>query len=487
MKQLRLPLSLALIAATPTALADYKDDLGYTALVEELGSAMPTGAQVKVTQAEASTSTTRLIYAPDTANTDFAGKTFTFPGTPSTGVSSHATGVGRLFYGNASMAPGIKDVSSYEAIEWIQTLFSGSGAATTAGSRIANHSWVGNGASATDSGTLLRLVDRQVERNEYLQVVGMANGAGSNPLLGSAYNVIAVGRSDGVHDRGSDSVDSVYTAGRTRPDLVAPQSTTSNATPLVSAAAALLVETGHNGALRISKGATRIPGLGTVYNAERSETVKAALMAGAERETANTSTFADLTDYRSSGHETANGLDNRFGAGQVNVYNSYHIVAGGEQDSLEDGGVGIAPHGFDYDPAFGGASGSNDTATYRFTADSDRKLSASLAWNLGISNDDAMTVTRHNLDLALFDVTNQSTVAVSASAVDNTENLWVQLFGGHQYELRVTRADAAAFSWDYALAWRMAPATEPVPVPGALWLFGSAIVAVGALARRRPI
>jgi len=71
----------------------------------------------------------------------------------------------------------------------------------------------------------------------------MANSPSKNSLLSSAYNMIAVGRTDGGQDFGSDAIDSVYVAGRTRPDLVAPETTTSAATPEVSAVAALLVET----------------------------------------------------------------------------------------------------------------------------------------------------------------------------------------------------------------------------------------------------
>ena len=53
---------------------------------------------------------------------------------------------------------------------------------------------------------------------------------------------------------------------------------------------------------------------------------------------------------------TDNGLNNVYGAGQLNIYNSYHITAAGEQNSLQDapGTHGnIGRYGFDYDPYFG--------------------------------------------------------------------------------------------------------------------------------------
>ena len=55
--------------------------------------------------------------------------------------------------------------------------------------------------------------------------------------------------------------------------------------------------------------------------------------------------------------DTDNGLNNVYGAGQLNIYNSYHIIAAGEQNSLQDapGTHGfIGRYGFDYDPYFGG-------------------------------------------------------------------------------------------------------------------------------------
>lgn len=477
----------------PIVLADYKSDVGYTELQTLLGANTPTGAGVNVTQAEASsvlnTDGDFPIYAPNTNNAQFADDTFLFPGTASTSPSSHATGVGARFYGGNAMAHGIDTITSYEVNDWINSLYNPNGtvAKPVNGSRIANHSWVGNGDTSTDTGNILRLVDRQVQRNEFIQVVGMANGTSNSPLLGSAYNVIAVGRTDGNHDKGSDAVDSVYVAGRTRPDLVAPETTTSAATPLVSAAAALLIETGHNGAASLSKGSVNIAGVGTVYNAERSETIKAALMAGADRVTDNSSTSANISDYRGSGHTTANGLDDRFGAGQLNILHSYQIIAGGEQDSLEDGGSGlIGSYGFDYDAAFGGSQNSNAVATYTFDAAEDLNFTASLVWNLGVSNNSSLTTTLHNLDLELIDVTTQSTAAFSASTLDNTGNLWLNLTMDHSYEFRVKSAEASNFSWDYALAWYMSPIqTTPVPVPAAFYLFVSGIAGVGFAARRK--
>ncbi|OAI18384.1 hypothetical protein A1507_09570 [Methylomonas koyamae] len=467
------------------AQADYRDDIGYRQLQQLLGSGVPTGAGVNVVLAEASTVTESDTlryprYAPDTGQSRFAGKTFSYPGPQaSTGISDHATGVAAAFFANDSIAPGIANIAVYNADDWLSGLVAANAEAPVAGSRIANHSWIGraDGETAADIGAYLRLVDRVVQRYEFIQVVGMDNGPSNSPLLGSAYNAIAVGRSDGGHDRGSDPVDSVYGAGRSRPDLVAPRTTTSGATPLVAAAAALLVETGHSGAGRLSKAGQAIAGIGQVYNAERAETVKAALMAGARRVTDNSAGSANIADYRSAGHQTANGLDDRFGAGQLDVFGSYRIIAGGEQDSVEDGGSAVlAEAGFDFDQAFGGL-GSNRTASYRISAVSDLQLAASLVWNIGVSDDSSLATVFYDLDLELFDTTLQRTVGLSNSRADNSENLWLALSGGHDYQLRVIAATSADFVWDYALAWRMEPLTAaPVPLPAAALLFSAALL-----------
>ncbi len=479
-----------LSAQAPGAWA-YTVDVGFAALQNQLGGATPTGAGVRVTQVEAPTNETPpLIYMPNPADVQFIGKTITpYDGNPSGGFSTHATSVGGLFYGNtASMAPGIAQIDAFDANGWLNSLYNstpgpGFGSATTSASRIANHSWVGGGQQPGDDGTALRLVDRQVHLKEYIQVVAPANGPTLSPLLSSAYNVIAVGRTDGIHDIGTDALagDAVYGGGRVKPDLVAPMNSTSGAAPLVSAAAALLVQTGHEGGLTLSQGSTTISGIGTIYSAERSETIKAALMAGADRETANTSTAANITDYRSAGHQTVNGLDSRYGAGQLNVFNSYRILAGGEQEHL------IGSAGFDYNGAFGGLNGSSRSVSYAFTAQAELTLFATLAWNLGVSDNANLTTTLYNLDLSLLDVHNQTVVASSASLLENTENLWVKLLQGTAYELRVTTPESADFLWDYSLAWRMDPSPSPVPIPGTVWLMAAGLGQLARVALRRAV
>ena len=478
---------LTLVVLSSQAYADYRDDIGYTQLQTELGVAPPDGNGVAVTQVEAAIGVTETnvgAWMPDISASQFSGKSILDQSLPvSNGISSHATGVGGLFYGNtSSMASGIVEVDVYSASDWILNGFLKAGSISqplVSDSRIANHSWVGSMDTNDNSVRVLKRVDWVVEEDEFIQVIAMNNGSSNSPLLGSAFNSIAVGRTDSNHAQGSIALDPVYSAGRTRPDVVAPVSATSSATPIVSAAAAMLIEQAHTAA----QGPTTVISNGdTIYNGERSEVVKAVIMAGADRVTQNTVTGAQILDYRADpGNQTVNGLDSRYGAGQVNVNNNYQIMAAGEQDSLQDGGlatVGIL--GYDYDASFGGARNSNNNASYLFdtTQTDSLQLTASLVWNIDIEdtngfgfNPDAIL---YNLDLFLFDVTggSESLLASSTSDIDNTENLWYFLEQGHDYQLQVLAVDGSDYNWDYGLAWKI----SAVPVPAAVWFFISGLL-----------
>lgn len=470
----------ALMAMAPAVVvADYRGDIGYTKLQQELGSAVPDGAGVRVTQVEG----TELVsgqdaWFPDPAHAEFVGKTISnASGAPAGLYSSHATSVGGSFYGNQrSIAPGVTNITAFSASDWmgggalLTVVGSGGSRPLSSSSRVANHSYVG---SAPDGETyVLRRVDWLVETDEYIQVVGLGNGAGTSSvaLLGSAYNAIAAGRTDGQTRVGSVAIDETYTAGRTRPDLVDPSDYTSTAAPRIASAVAMLVQAGHDNPAwssdQVTTGMTNRAGV-LVRNAERSEVIKAVLMAGADRLT-HDSTSADLLNYRrSASDQTANGLDRRYGAGQLNLRNSYWILAAGEQGSIEDGSAAahVASRGFDYDPNFGGASGSNSVATYPLPTDAQPQLlTAALVWNLDINGgtvtnfNPAATLRDLNIEVINLDAAGTPVVAASQSTIENTENIWLLVPAGAHYALRVTRV--GSFRWDYGLAWQLLADTD---------------------------
>ena len=239
---------LALLTAPGPAAgqSSYFDQIGYTDLQNRLGAATPTGAGVIVTQVEAQVATN--AYLPDP--TAFPGKLIvdrTGGGT----VSGHATTVGQYFYGNQSIAQGISQVNAYRVADpslpgdWLGSGYLQTG--TTAAplvdpSRVQNHSYIGD-APAGDPGAteILRRLDYAIRRDNTIVVVAVNNGTSSIPALeASGYNSIAVGLSSGNSSSGPTTFDG---AGRSKPDIVVPFGETSFGTPVVSAAAAHLVQT----------------------------------------------------------------------------------------------------------------------------------------------------------------------------------------------------------------------------------------------------
>ena len=472
-----LSASLWALLSVPAQAVDYRDDIGYPALTAELGSSTPLGTGVAVSQTEASAQIGTEVYLPDLTNAEFAGKSIVDgSGTNPPGLNStHATAVAKIFYGDvSSIARGVPSIVVYDANTWLFADFlqaqAGTGTQPSSSSaRVANDSWVGT--TSTSNATILRRLDWVIARDDFITAVALQNGGANEALLASSFNAIAVGRSDNGHaSGGTAAVDSVYTAGRVRPDIVAPETVTSLTTPIVAAAAAVLVEVGHaNAALStdpVSQSTTN-RALAVIRNAERSEVVKAALMAGALRSTRNVYA-ANIANYRVAAVDQAsNGLDLRYGAGQVNIANSYHIIAAGEKNSLQDysAGGGLAGiQGFDYDPKFGGKPGANDVGTYYFPVQAvDSVFSFALVWNVSIGSVSTFgtTAVLYNLDAFLYDVSNAASpvlVASSESTTENTENLHVTLTAGHAYSVQVKRpATQAIFSWDYGAAWQIVP------------------------------
>jgi hypothetical protein len=476
---------LSAIFILSDSFADYKEDIGYTALKQKLGPKLADGSSIsRVVQVEAAAmvdhdgddQTEKIaVWMPDPNHSEFAGKAILNRSGSPAYYSGHATGAGRYFYGNlSSIAPAIDTIESFLVGHWLGPGFLRSGnrfnPLKTAG-RAANQSWVGK-VEKFDS-EILRRFDWVIETDEYVNAVGPC--LAKKPLLGSAFNAIAVGRAAGESGAGSVAVDSLYTAGRTCPQLIAPRKNPSSASPVVASGAAVLIDLGHS-----SHGLSTDPvfqktisrNRATIYNAERSEVIKAALMAGADRATRNTvvidGDIPNIIDYRGNpGHQTTNGLDRRYGAGQFNIYHSYFIIAAGEHNSKEDApeskGI-IGNYGFDYDPYFGGVDGSNSTASYYFSVGQDfQELWSSLVWNVRIEGQNGSTFNGegklYNLDLFLYDVTrwhDPHLVASSTSLAENTENLWVQLPKQRRYMIQIKRgAGQTPFLWDYALAWRI--------------------------------
>lgn len=498
--------------------ATLKDDIGFTELSSLLGASLPSGSGVPVFQVEATDAAGN--WAPDATNSEFAGKSIVALGLPaSVGASSHATTVAKNFYGNGtSISPSISDIGAHSASTWLFQHLVPAGKdpgerraiPLETNRRIANHSWVGGGIndssgnfSPTGTSTFLRLADWVSDVDELIQIYGIQNNATDNPFFATALNGIVAGVTDATHADGVIALDSIYVAGRPSIHIVTPMSYTSDSVGIVSSAIALLIEAAQqNPAWSDASTTNRSNNL--IQNAERIETIKAALMAGASRVTNNTTsaTQGDIDEYRVlPTNQTDNGLDWRYGAGQLNIHRSYQILAAGEAASIEDGGsLNSGYMGFDHDNQFGGSGGSNITATYDLgVIDHPSELGVALVWNLAVTGtansslffDESAVL--HNLDLELIDVTNgNQVIADSTSTINNTENIWFPLQANTHYQLRVTRASGQSdFDWDYSLAWAEVPTDVPViidtNIPFPLWALAILGLGLGYIQKRQAI
>jgi hypothetical protein len=467
--------ALATMALCPAlALGSLKDDVGFTALAESLGANLPDGSGVAVFHVEA---TSGGNWVADSSNGEFSGKTIVQLSTLSPAPSNHATNVGKLFYGNSSsLSPNIIDIGSYQVEDWVNVQLASGLTPALTNRRIANHSWVDDGT--IDLGVaaqIFALSDWYSDNDELIQVFGSNNNESLLPsadraLMASSYNGIVAGVSDGTHSLGVVAVDAIYVGGRAPVHLVSPASTTSRAAPTIASAAALLISaaqsnTGWSQSSTLNRLGT------TIYNAERTETIKAALMAGAARSTNNTTAQGNIVDYRyHTSQQTDNGLDWRYGAGQLNVNNSYAILEAGEKSSIEDGGSNnIGFTGFDHNEAFGGSQSNEDIAIYDLgTTTKSKDLTVSLVWNLDVSsaNNFSNPATLYNIDLELFDVDSATVVASSTSSIDNSENIWFTLEPNTRYQLRVSKAASQSnFNFDYSIAWLESAPTIIINVP----------------------
>ena len=286
-------LCLALVVAglsCPAAFAQLnatqKADIGFTALQSQLGASMPLGIGVSVTIVEAPDGSGN--YRVNTADPELTGKTFQFPSGGSTGASSHATTVGKYLFGTQSLAPRIgatvdgSTVANYETNNWLGGGFLNTGNPSLLPNvetrKLVSQSWVGAAGNTTTDTEILNRADYAVQRDGTIATYALNNGSSTTvpALMASSYNGIVVGLSNGNHSRGTTTING---SGRQKPDIVVPTELTSWATPTVSSAAGLLVQT-----------ANQTSGLA---NGSRQQVAKSLLMAG------NTKTGANLPVTRS--------------------------------------------------------------------------------------------------------------------------------------------------------------------------------------------
>ena len=409
------------------AFADYKDTIRHTELLTQLnlrGISVPTGTGVSVTQVEAQEATN--AYMPNTADSQFAGKTITDQ-TGGGANSGHATTVGKNLYGNTtSIAPSITSIDVYYANDWINSGWY-TGTPPTENNPLQNHSWV----TWFQDNNAPRRMDYAVNRDGFLPIAGINNSdwgdqstASDIPdTYGSMYNGITVGVSDGTHRNGTTSYDG---SGRVKPEIVTPSSFTSFATPYVTAAAAILIESADSNTA-----------------AKNQLTLKAILLAG-----------ADKSPFASWDQTTTRPIDDAYGAGQLDVYENYFIQQAGQQAASST----IDERGWNLSSV---SSSSSEVYNINVPVGFElRNLSALVTWNRIVTRTETgggpfktitYTPSLANLSLSLTGAVSQS----SDSPVDNIEHIWrdsSNALVSDSYTLTV--ASSSSTSTEYAIAWR---------------------------------
>lgn len=444
-----IPIALGLMATSSWAQGpspSIRNELGLTALSELLGDLMPTGAGIKVGQVESPLTAGGTNYMPN--GTQFASPdsqllddTITDKNGSGT-VSSHATAVAQGIYGTNGVAPGVDSVDVYNANNWIyasQMRTTNYRAPIVATQKVINNSWVATFSGSdglTTAVDLLRRVDYVVNRDQVVVVSSVNNGLATSfpQVVASAYNGIAVGLTNGYSSPGPTTIDG---AGRSKPDLVVPATSTSVGTGWVSGAAALLLEVAGSNAA-----------------AAHPETIKAVLMAGAVKTPFDTtdSTPSTLDNWS---HTPEQPLDLLHGAGQLNVYNSMLILGSGQQSASDTSDVSL--QGWDY-----AAVAPTTTTTYFFEISEGEiatSFSAIATWNRqidfqqGINYQPAtLTPSLANVDIALFHADGYSATSLiesSQSTIDNVEHLYQTWLPAGRYEISVTTDSDV----NMALAW----------------------------------
>ncbi len=369
-----------------------------------------------------------------------AGTSTTFPNTVGT-ESGHADGVGWNFYGvSGGVAPNVVHVDNYEAGHFYDKVV-WPGLNTSA--RVVNQSFI---FSTNNESTVNPKYDNYAAQFGTLFVSGVGNGDVPVSPPATSFNGIGVG----VY--GANSSAGPTSDGRCKPDITAPGGATSFSTPYVAGSAAVLLQAANRG------------DGGTNSNAAADlRTLKALLLNGAIKP-------ADWTNGPSTP------LDARYGAGIVNVCNSWTQLKGGKRPFIETTSStnGAHPPGgnTNNEPVMSGwdtnsiSTSSSETRAnhyyFRLAGSHPFVLTATLVWNRQ-QGQSAI----NNLDLFLYDVSTSNVVIASTSLVDNVEHVFVPALRPGRYDLQVLKRGSptqVSPAEAYALAFEIFNTTLSISV-----------------------
>ncbi len=360
--------------------------------------------------------------------------------------SGHAASVANNFYDPSNgIAANVLHVDNYEADYFYNSLITQE---QSIPALVVNQSFTftdenGDHLPTNDEATIDAYYDNFAAAFNVLLVTGAGNGTDDGTIFPSAtcYNGLGVG----VYP-GTSSIGPTYD-GRHKPDIVSPGSgATSFATPFVSGAGAVLLQAGFRGDGGANTGAqTDI------------RTIKALLLNGAIKP-------ADWTNGITAP------LDARYGAGVLNVFNSWMQLKGQQHSFIESTSVTQGnPHppgtnpsnvsvlvGWDFNKITNTPSSKDRINHYYFNlpGQSPFTLTSTLIWNRPAGASLGEMTSINDLNLFLY-TANSNLVLCSTSMVDNCEHLYIPSLPPGRYDLQVEKnASGAVSNMDtYAVAF----------------------------------
>jgi hypothetical protein len=373
------------------------------------------------------------------------------------GESGHAHDVAGNFYAPPfGLATNVAHVDNYFA-DYFYFGIIGTGSATNIGDAVVNQSWVFGTLTVSDQQLVDGDYDDYAVRYKTLFVSGVGNGVtesgngGFSCAPATCYNGIGVAAyfsTPEIPVNPTSSIGPTIDNGRAKPDITAPAHGTSFSTPQVAGAAADLMQAG----LRGDAGSD-------TNSAADIRTVKALLLNGAVKPPGWT-------------NSNSSPLDARYGAGILNIFNSYKQLTSGKQSYIISttnavggahlptnivGTVGVLS-GWDYNTNSSGKSPPRFDAVNHYYFNVTNNLpgtrfiaTATLVWNRQ-TNQSAI----NNLNLYLYNCANSNLVACSTSLVDNVEHIYKTNLTQGRYDLQVWKAGGSGIvssNEPYALAF----------------------------------
>jgi len=370
--------------------------------------------------------------------------------------SSHADAVGNNYYGIPNgVATNVAHVDNYDASYFMQisefivgptTNFVVTLPSMNINDPVVNQSFIAgyvpSQVPVTEQEAIDSAYDNYAAQYKALFISGAGNGGPVCPPS-TCYNSISVGAYGSAHSSVGPTADN----SRAKPDITSPglAGLTSFSTPYVSGAAAVLMQAGLRG-----------DGGGDTNSAADIRTVKALLLNGAVKP-------SDWTNSNSSP------LDVRYGAGVLNVFNSYEQLAGGKHGYIVSttvstggahpptgatGSVG-ALSGWDFNTNTGSVL--NDAVNHYYFNVTNGMSSATFTATLTLVwNRQQNQSVVNDLDLFLYNCANSNLVACSTSRVDNVEHIFAPKLAQGRYDFQVWKAggfNTVSSSESYALAW----------------------------------